>query len=274
MTERVPRANDEAELTEILHRSISGLEGEQTVLLPCSFDLRGAGARVLDTLGRFYANLEGYTCTATMAPGRDTAATFAFRYRIGKVKLAMMQSAVEKKVAELAALLFRADMPSAAKAYIAHNYLARRVAYWRKEEANPLECSYMQSAYGALINGKCVCRGYAEAYSLLLASQNIPCDVVCGSVAGESDLHAWNIVGLGGGVYRHVDVTWDCVGGGEKTDEYFGKTDAEMLARRSWTRAAYPACAGGKNVLSEARTAVAMHRGEYIAGGVPALYLT
>lgn len=57
-----------------------------------------------------------------------------------------------------------------------------------------------QSAYGALIDGACVCEGYASAYKLLLDAMGIPCEIV------STKSHAWNIVQVDGQWY-HVDVT-------------------------------------------------------------------
>ncbi len=57
------------------------------------------------------------------------------------------------------------------------------------------------NAYGALINGDCVCEGYAEAYKMLCDYANIPCILVNGY------MHEYNMVYMGGKWYN-VDVTW------------------------------------------------------------------
>ncbi len=57
------------------------------------------------------------------------------------------------------------------------------------------------NAYGALINGDCVCEGYAEAYKMLCDYANIPCILVI------SPTHEFNMVYMDGKWYN-VDVTW------------------------------------------------------------------
>lgn len=61
-------------------------------------------------------------------------------------------------------------------------------------------------AYGALMNGKAVCQGYAYAFKLLCDRAQIPCWIVTGTYGSEP--HAWNYVWLDGNYYL-VDVTWD-----------------------------------------------------------------
>ncbi len=58
--------------------------------------------------------------------------------------------------------------------------------------------------YGALVNGKAVCEGYAQAYDFLLEMVGIE-SYYCSS---ELLNHAWNIIFIDGVPY-HVDVTWD-----------------------------------------------------------------
>ena len=58
--------------------------------------------------------------------------------------------------------------------------------------------------YGALVNGKAVCEGYAQAYDFLLEIVGIE-SYYCSSKLLN---HAWNIIFIDGVPY-HVDVTWD-----------------------------------------------------------------
>lgn len=74
-----------------------------------------------------------------------------------------------------------------------------------------LNCSYDDSldnysnAYGALVEGKAVCEGYARAFKYLCDKVGIPCELVIGSTDVD---HMWNVVEIDGKWY-HVDVTWD-----------------------------------------------------------------
>ena len=68
--------------------------------------------------------------------------------------------------------------------------------------------SYLSNEYGALVDGKAVCEGYAYAFKAIVdelvrrTKANIKCDVAIGQN------HAWNMVRLAGKWYV-VDVTWD-----------------------------------------------------------------
>ncbi len=65
------------------------------------------------------------------------------------------------------------------------------------------------TAYGALLNGTCVCDGYSLAFSYLLDGVGINSMVVSGRAGEEATgNHAWNIVKLDGSWYE-VDCTWD-----------------------------------------------------------------
>lgn len=85
-----------------------------------------------------------------------------------------------------------------------HDALAKRVTYQEGEEAH--------NAYGALVNGKAVCEGYARAFQYLLYQAGIQCLMAEGSsispFTGLSEGHAWNVVYIDGHYY-HVDPTWD-----------------------------------------------------------------
>ncbi len=76
-----------------------------------------------------------------------------------------------------------------------------------------------QSAYGALVDGACVCAGYARAMQYVMQKLGIPC-YYCTGYSGED--HAWNIVKLYDGYYN-ADLTWDDTN--PSTYDYFNKTD-------------------------------------------------
>lgn len=113
------------------------------------------------------------------------------------------------------------SMPSGSsdweKALYLHDELIRHVTY----ENGTMD----QTAYGALVDGKAVCMGYAMAYEYLLTKAGIECDTVIGysdemSAALDGTLlqmaqHAWTIVTFQeDGVERsyYVDTTWDDLG--------------------------------------------------------------
>ena len=67
-----------------------------------------------------------------------------------------MELEVNAEVQRISRMLITPGMPTEAKVYLAHNYLATTVEYLKNHD-NRLEMSYTQSAYGALIRKKCVC---------------------------------------------------------------------------------------------------------------------
>lgn len=62
------------------------------------------------------------------------------------------------------------------------------------------------TVYGALVNGRAVCEGYAHSMCLLLNKVGIDCYYANGY--GENSPHMWNTVNIDGNWY-HLDSTWD-----------------------------------------------------------------
>lgn len=91
-------------------------------------------------------------------------------------------------------------------------YLVATTSYDEDEELNTtpvITDSY--KAYGALINGKATCSGYAKAFDLLAKSCNLSSIVVTGSARNSKGIeapHAWNQIYLDNDWYN-VDVTWE-----------------------------------------------------------------
>ncbi len=87
------------------------------------------------------------------------------------------------------------------KQKILHDELCKRVTY-SEESDDPT----VYSAYGALVNGRALCEGYARAFQLLCKRLNIENVLVSGTSKGIG--HLWNMVKTEYG-WSHVDVTWD-----------------------------------------------------------------
>ncbi len=64
------------------------------------------------------------------------------------------------------------------------------------------------SAYGALVEGKAVCEGYARAMQLLLKQCGIRSTLVIGESVKSGEQHMWNLVSINGKEY-HLDATWN-----------------------------------------------------------------
>ena len=83
-------------------------------------------------------------------------------------------------------------------------------------------------AYGALVDGKAVCEGYARTFQLLCNKADIDCVMVSGTV--DNTNHAWNCVKIGGEWYQ-IDVTWNDTDGENNyaENDYFNLTDDLMF---------------------------------------------
>ena len=103
-----------------------------------------------------------------------------------------------------------------------------------KNESPQINDSY--KAYGALINGKAVCSGYAKAFDLLAKKCGLSTIVVTGEAINsdsQNGAHAWNQIYLDGEWYN-VDVTFEdpitnvVLDAGQLFNNYINRTDAEF----------------------------------------------
>lgn len=193
---------------------------------------------------------------------------FNFVYRIGRVKLNLMESEIRSEVDRVARFLFNDSMPAEAKAYLAHNYLATSIVYYGADVTSNLEKSYVHSAYGALIRKKCVCQGIAEAFKRLMDKAGVACDVVCGKIIGSDEYHAWNIVKLNGADCFHIDATWD-ISEGAPSFLYFGKNDAFLQQSREWNREYNVTCRSTKNLFMMAKKYMVANKQTLLRQGIP-----
>ena len=80
-----------------------------------------------------------------------------------------------------------------------HDYLIDLCSYNK-------ETTHAGNVYGAFVENKIKCDGYAKAFMLLLSAAGIECHCVAGITGDEG--HAWNIVKINDSYY-YVDITWD-----------------------------------------------------------------
>lgn len=115
---------------------------------------------------------------------------------------------------------------------LVHDYLVESIEY---EQTTSQDNIY--NIYGALINKKCVCEGYAKAFKYLMDALNIPCVIIIGEATnsdGQTENHAWNYAKIDGDWYA-VDCTWDdpiIIGVGKASNiskyKYFLKGEGEF----------------------------------------------
>lgn len=107
-----------------------------------------------------------------------------------------------------------------------HDALCDRVTY------DP-DAPHPHDAYGALVEGRATCEGYAQAMTLLCRMAGVPCTTLTGMAWDGTYMqhHAWNYVCVGDGWYQ-TDVTFD--------DQqatvywYFNLTGSQMGADHQW----------------------------------------
>ncbi|MGN1020056.1 MAG: transglutaminase domain-containing protein [Aristaeellaceae bacterium] len=95
-----------------------------------------------------------------------------------------------------------------------------------------LEAPNQQTAYGALVDGRAGCSGYARALTLLCRLAGIPCQTISGTATadGAEARHTWCVLYIGG-AFAQTDPTWnDQDGAGVNTHWYFNLTDGQMAA--------------------------------------------
>lgn len=109
----------------------------------------------------------------------------------------------------------------------AHDYLCNNITYIN----NGSTC---YDIYGAFVEKKAVCQGYATAFKTLCNYYKIPCVMIPGTgvTSSGSDAHMWNAVQMDDGKWYLLDITWDdqesgiytdfFLVGTESVDKYFG----------------------------------------------------
>ena len=84
-----------------------------------------------------------------------------------------------------------------------------------------------RTAYGALVEGRAVCSGYASAMTLAMRCFGVPCLSTTGDYYpgnGAYYGHEWNIIQIGG-EWTHEDVTFNDADDEAYTEDYFPNTN-------------------------------------------------
>ena len=133
----------DADAENELHNSIRKHFDVVALYLPNTLNINKLYNDFIVGYGGFYSNLIDSSLEVKAFSNLNFIfAIFKFKYRIGRIKLNMMDKMVNQEVERLCSKLFLPSMSQRTKAFIAHNYLATTVEYWLKKDANPLEKSY------------------------------------------------------------------------------------------------------------------------------------
>lgn len=83
-----------------------------------------------------------------------------------------------------------------------HDYIINNTSYDVERNDNGISDYDSNTAYGALIQGKAICSGYADAMAIFLRKFNVE------NYKIASGTHVWNAVKLNNNWF-HLDLTWD-----------------------------------------------------------------
>lgn len=162
-----------------------------------------------------------------------------FQYDFDSDTLLQMKKDLQQKACEIVASNIAKNMPPYMKVYIIHNYIVNNCKYATDYETN--KNPYYYTAYGALLNGKAVCDGYASAAKILFDLCGIENIKVTGTSKGNG--HAWNLIKLDNDYY-HIDTTWDDPVSYDGLDylkyNYYNLTDNEISIDHAWKTQNYP----------------------------------
>ncbi|MGN0696230.1 MAG: transglutaminase domain-containing protein [Oscillospiraceae bacterium] len=120
---------------------------------------------------------------------------FSYKYSAEEVNIMLRET---EKAADKIMVQITADMDEYDIVKLFHDSLIINC----KNDENG---QYVDNVYGALVDGKALCEGYAKAFSYLCGRAGIENVIVTGKTTTD---HMWNMVKLDGNWY-HVDVTWD-----------------------------------------------------------------
>lgn len=135
-------------------------------------------------------------------------------YEDSAKEMAMKQEEIKEKVTDVISQIITPNMTDLEKELAINQYLCDTCEYDNDALANAEENEFREvdsrykdsfTAYGALINGKAVCAGYAGAFKLLADAAGLECIVVTGMLEGNLP-HAWNKVKIDG-EWEILDVT-------------------------------------------------------------------
>ena len=133
-----------------------------------------------------------------------------------------------------------ATLPERERVRWIYDFLLENIVY-------DLQSPHSQDAYGALVEGRAVCRGITKAVQLLLRACGLEATTLDGKLNGEA-LHTWNVATLAVGSF-HLDLTMGYpmfaplyTGRGLPYSRYaaFCVSDDTLRQTHSWDYASFP----------------------------------
>ncbi|MGL5434495.1 MAG: transglutaminase domain-containing protein [Lachnospiraceae bacterium] len=170
-------------------------------------------------------------------------------YLFQKRKVKEHQKAMETRVTKL--VRPAAAMTECEKEQYIHDFICRNVHY------DKLKKPYSHEIIGPLGQGVGVCEGIAKTVKILCDALGLWCMIAVSDSNPEKGIkyrHAWNIVRIGG-VYYHLDVTFDNTLGHDDTTryDYFNLDDKRFFLDHEPVMYQAPQCSNGDHFYYKER---------------------
>ncbi len=187
----------------------------------------------------------------------DTAAILTAWESGDSAALSDKDRAILEAAREAIAQTVQEGMSDYEKELALHDWLIAHTEYDTSSMGGDTESKSCMDPYGALVEGKAICLGYATTFKLLMDMAGVECQVVVGASFNSMEDHAWNLVRLDGEWYG-VDPTWNdpILPAGLPEDypqregwdhKYFNVDDAKLLeSDHQWAYDDFPQATGTK----------------------------
>lgn len=165
-----------------------------------------------------------------------------------RTKIAAKRTALNEKIGQILNAI-PANYPEVDREKLIHDYILTHLQYDTVAASQNLPVDailpHAYDIYGAAVEGKAVCEGYAKLFQYLCYRTGINAAQISGTANGGG--HMWNAVKLDGDWYE-IDVTWD-----DGDDEllyyrYFNLTHSQMAQDHTAdaSKNPFPQCNGTK----------------------------
>lgn len=149
--------------------------------------------------------------TISTAASDTTTMEVTIGFKMSGSELQQAKTALESAVQTALAGLPESGSDYEKELYI-NDYLVDTAAYDMAAAASSaIAVGNEHTAYGALVDKKCVCDGFSTAFKLLADRAGLESSILFGSSTQRetaNEYHAWNCVKVDGDWY-HLDVTWN-----------------------------------------------------------------
>lgn len=192
-------------------------------------------------------NVEKFILLYTDGESSDTVSNNKAVIRADRAKIAAKKMTLEAKISQILGTI-PANIPAVEREKRIHDYIVSTVRYDTAAAANPNPVNgflpHAFDVYGAAIEGKAVCEGYAKLFQYLCYRTGIHATQIPGIADGGG--HMWNAVRLDGDWYE-LDATWADL----ETDAiyygFFNLPHSEMAqSHAASTEIPYPQATGTK----------------------------